>query len=95
MTRTANSVNVGIDVGKSCLDVCIYERDTLFQVHNTPEGVQQLMRRLARYTVQRIVVEATGRYERLVLQTCIAKQHPIVVVNPIKVRRFACHRTVS
>ena len=52
-------------------------------------GVRDLMRRLARYTVQRIVVEATGRYERLVLEACIAKQRPIVVVNPIKVRRFA------
>ena len=89
MTRTTKTVNVGIDVGKFFLDVCIHERDTQFQVHNTVDGVRDLMRRLARYTVQRIVVEATGRYERLVLEACIAKQRPIVVVNPIKVRRFA------
>ena len=89
MTRTTKTVNVGIDVGKFFLDVCIHERDTKFQVYNTVDGVRDLMRRLARYTVQRIVVEATGRYERLVLEACIAKQRPIVVVNPIKVRRFA------
>jgi transposase len=38
-----NERNVGIDIGKSMLDMCIYEVDIYTQYPNTPEGIRQLL----------------------------------------------------
>ena len=61
--KTDPAVNVGIDVGKSQLDVCIHERDIPFTVINNQLGIRECLNRIKRYTVLRIVVEATGRRE--------------------------------
>jgi transposase len=37
----------------------------------------------------RIVVEATGGYERRVAEACAAKELPLLIVQPMKVRQFA------
>jgi len=81
--------NVGIDIGKSMLDMCIYEVDVYTQYPNTPEGVRQLLRQLSRYNVTRIVVEATGGYERALVETCAEKELPLIIVQPMQVRQFA------
>ena len=46
-------INVGIDVGKSQLDVYIHERDLHLTAHNTPEGIRLLLARLNRYKLTR------------------------------------------
>lgn len=61
---TSNSgVNVGVDIGKFKLDFYILERDLHWQVDNNSEGIKTSLNRIARYKVERLVVEATGRYE--------------------------------
>ena len=40
--------HVGIDVGKSTLDVFIYETDLHWQTENTPAGIKALVRSLRR-----------------------------------------------
>lgn len=85
--RTA--INVGVDVGKTSLDAYIHERDIHIQVGNDAEGIRKLLRRLNRYQVARVVVEATGRYERAFALAAIEAELPIVVVNPLHVRRYA------
>jgi transposase len=86
--KVSNAVNVGIDVGKSFLDAYIYERDLHIQEKNDPEGIRKLLGRLNRYQVERIVVEATGRYEREIVAAAFEKGLPIIVVNPLHVRRY-------
>lgn len=81
--------NVGIDIGKSMLDMCIYEVDIYTQYPNTPEGIRQLLKQLSRYRVTRIVVEATGGYERALVETCADKELPLIIVQPMQVRQFA------
>jgi transposase len=81
--------NVGVDVGKNMLDVLILEADTYLQEPNSPEGVKRLVNKLARFKLSRIVVEATGGYERLLVETCAEKSLPIIVVQPMQVRQFA------
>ena len=56
--------NVGIDIGKSALDMCIYEIDLYAQYPNTPEGIRDLLKKLSRYNLTSILAEATGGYER-------------------------------
>ncbi len=81
--------NIGIDVGKQFLDVHIYELDLHWQAENTAAGVKQLLTRLSRYKLSRILVEATGGYERLVVEMAAVKNLPVVVVQPVQVRQFA------
>ena len=58
-------------------------------VPNDEQSIASLLKRLARYRLERIVVEATGRLEHAFVSAAIAKGLPVVVVPPLKVRRFA------
>lgn len=81
--------NTGIDVGKDTLDICVYESSLDWQESNTEIGIRRLMRRLSRYDVTRLLVEATGGYERALVEAAIEHNIPIVIVQPIQVRQFA------
>lgn len=83
------SVNVGIDVGKHQLDVCIHERELTFTVTNDPKGIRTLISRLSRYRLERVVVEATGRRETPLVIAAVERGFPIIICQPIKVRRYA------
>ncbi len=83
------SVNVGIDVGKRQLDVCIHERDINFQVSNDAKGIRTLIGRLGRYDLSRVVVEATGRRETELVIAAAERGFPIIICQPIRVRRYA------
>jgi len=89
MGKQSSQINVGIDVGKAQLDVHIHERDIHLTVENSAEGIRVLLARLNRYRLTRIVVEATGRYERLLADAALAKDLPVIIVNPLVVRRYA------
>lgn len=89
MGKQSPEINVGIDVGKTQLDAYIHERDLHLTAENTPEGVKALLNRLNRFHVTRLVVEATGRYERLVADAALARELPLIIVNPLQVRRYA------
>ena len=81
--------HVGIDVGKSFLDVYIFELDLHWQEDNSPEGIKKLLAVLNRYKLTRVLVEATGGYERLFVESCAEKDMPVIIVQPIQVRQFA------
>lgn len=81
--------NVGVDVGKTQLDICIHERDLSFSVDNSPAGIRRALNRLARYNLARIVVEATGRYEYTLVEAAMDKGLPIIVSQPLQIRRYA------
>ena len=82
-------VNVGVDVGKWFLDICLYKKDLHWQVENTQAGIKKLLGRLARYQVERLVMEATGRYQHLLAEKAFEKDFPVCVVKPLSVRRYA------
>lgn len=81
--------HVGIDIGKSMLDVCIYELGVYLQHPNTLEGIRELLKKLSRYKLTRILVEATGGYERCLVEACAEKELPVIIVQPTQVRQFA------
>ncbi len=92
MTNTKMSksiINVGIDVGKFKLDVFIHEKAIYFQVDNNPEGIKQVLKRLSYYRVERLVMEATGRYEFNMAEAAYKKKIPICIAKPLNVRRYA------
>ena len=81
---------IGIDVSKSQLDVCVRTdaRDHRFAVGNDPQGIAVLCKRLGRLKPERVVLEATGGYERQVLNALQTAKLPASRVNPRQVRHF-------
>lgn len=92
MTISAQSetgLNVGIDVGKSQLDIVWHETGEHLVIENSPQAIRNLVKRLRKEVIERMVVEATGRYERGVVLAAVEAGLPVVVVNPRAVRQYA------
>jgi len=89
-TVTEIGINhVGVDVGKETLDICLYESDRHWRESNTEIGVRRLIKSLDKVPVTRLLVEATGGYERALVEAAIEHSIPVVIVQPIQVRQFA------
>jgi len=82
---------VGIDVAKDTLDVAFVrgEEETTSQVSNTPVGWAELLGLCPQRSIERIVLEATGGYERRVAAELMAAGLPVVLINPRQARDFA------
>jgi transposase len=89
LTKSKSVVNVGVDVGKHSLDICIHEKDIHWCEENNITGVRRLLKRLAHYQVERLVMEATGRYEFELAQLAYAKKLPVCIVKPTRIRSYA------
>lgn len=89
MTKPENAVNVGIDVSKAVLDVHVLERRKRWSVSNDEAGISALIGRLKRYHLARVVIEGTGRLEQRFVRAALARQLPVIVVSPLRVRRYA------
>lgn len=87
-------LNVGVDVGKFQLDVHVHERGLAFTVPNTPAGVRKLLGRLVRFKLARVVVEATGRREYDLVIAAAERGLPVVVAQPLTIRRYAAAKGV-
>jgi transposase len=80
----------GIDVSKDQLEVgLIGDQQMVVTVPNAPAGFAEVIALCRKYSVQLIVLEATGGYERPVVAELAAARLPVVVVNPRQVRDFA------
>jgi transposase len=81
--------NVGIDVAKDELVVHALIMGTTWQVPNSPEGWSALVVQLAGTTCHRIVLEASGGYERGVLRALQQAGLPVVLIEPRRVKALA------
>ncbi len=86
-------VHVGIDVSKRTLDVCLLpsEAGEVFTLANDQKGLDELLSRLAEpgLSPKLVVLEATGRYERLAATTLASAGIAVAIVNPRQARDFA------
>ncbi len=82
---------IGIDVAKLTLDVAweTAQQGHSFQVANSREGFAELLGRLPAPEVSRLVIEATGGYERRLVTALVEGDYRVAVVNPRQVRDFA------
>ena len=83
------AVYVGIDVSKDRLDVSIGAESAVWQVGNDAAGIGALRERLGELRPERVVLEATGGLERVVVGELEVAGLPVVLVNPRQVRDFA------
>jgi len=82
-------INIGVDVGKANLDIALHPSGQFFTIPNSRTHIRELVKILKGFPIERIVVEATGRYEHALVQACSKAGLPIIVVNPVSVRRYA------
>ena len=80
---------VGIDVAKARLDVAVEPTGATWTVPRSRGGLRRLQGRLQALRPIRIVLEASGGYERAVVVALSAAGLPVVRVNPRQTRDFA------
>jgi transposase len=80
---------VGIDVSKAHLDVHLLPDGLERSFANDAAGIRELLQFLPTARVQRILMEATGRYHRRLAADLLDADLPVVVVNPRQGRDFA------
>jgi transposase len=80
---------VGIDVSKATLDCYLDPVGRRVQVPNDPAGVAKLIAELRPFTVQLVVIEATGRLHRRLAAELLDAGIPVALVNPQRARAFA------
>ena len=81
-------VCIGVDVAKKHLDWVLGPNGEVERIDNTAAAVRRLVRRLKRLDFDRVVLESTGQYERLLFEALEDEGIPVSRVNPFRVRRF-------
>lgn len=82
---------VGIDVSKAKLDIHCIPIKKSYSMENTEAGIAELISLLGALdgNMKRVVMEATGGYERLACTLLTQAGFPVIVVNPRQIRDFA------
>lgn len=88
-TMNAMPVYIGIDVGKTWLDVALWGSEAVQRVSNDDAGAAEISAKLAELKPELIAVEATGGYEQLLVQTMLMEGLPVAVINPTRVRALS------
>jgi transposase len=84
-----STIVAGIDVAKARLDIAIHGCKQSWQVANSLQGLLELTRLLQRHHVTRIGLEATGGYERDVVEQLRKAGFGVIVLQPLQVRAYA------
>lgn len=87
--NNSEEINVGIDTGKTQLDIYVRPLNQAFSVANSPAGIRDAIRQLKPLKPARIVIEATGRLELPFVVAAQKAKLLVCVVNPLQMRRFA------
>jgi transposase len=83
-------LTAGIDTAKDKLDIAVHGHDARFALSNDRAGWRRLEQDLARIGVRRVGIEASGGYERGVVDHLRAAGITVLVLQPLQVK--ACAR---
>ena len=83
------TVYVGIDVSKTCVDVAVRPTGQKWTISNDESGIGELVSRLKALDPVIVVLESTGGLELPSVTALAAGALPVVIVNPRQVRDFA------
>ena len=82
--------NAGIDVGKQRLDIALWSKTPrTLQVDRDADGLARLIDWLHEHNVVRVGLEASGGYEREVIDALEDAGFVTILLNPRQVRQFA------
>lgn len=79
---------IGIDIGKTINVACrLGKPSTLFEFNNDRKGIESFQKWLSAYHQARIVVEATGGYQNMLVWHLHRRGYDVRLINPILARR--------
>lgn len=81
--------SVGIDAAKATLEICIKPQKIRLEVTNDSAGFKCLIEHLSEFEISRVLIEATGGYEKSVLIALNSAGFETICINPVRARRFA------
>ena len=84
-----NTIAAGIDTAKAKLDVAIRDVKGCWKFGNERAGWQELEVLLRQHEVERVGIEATGGYEKGVVEYLRAAGFGVLVIQPVQLRAFA------
>lgn len=79
----------GVDVSKDNLEVRINPQDVGASYPNAADDFPALIDWLKRYKVSRVLLEATGGYEREIMKALQAAGFEVLRINPCRAKNFA------
>lgn len=82
-------LTAGIDTAKAKLDVAVPDAGRTWVVANTPQGWTALAAALAELGVGRVGIEASGGYERGVIEILRAAGFEVQLLQPMQVKYFS------
>lgn len=82
-------LNLGIDVSKETLDIAAHETATHWTSRHDFTEFPQLLDKLRALRPARIIIEASGGIENLLVSYLAANGLPVIVINPRQARDFA------
>jgi len=85
----AKQIFIGIDVAKDTFQIACSPQAISMSLPNSKEGIKQLIEAVQPYTVELVVLEATGGYEHLIATELLGAGFNVVVASPKQVRDFA------
>jgi transposase len=88
-TNNQNEINIGVDTGKTQLDIYIRPLDIYFTVTNDEKGINKAIKEIKKHNPKRVVIEATGRLEQAFIIACAKEKLPFVIANPAHIKKFA------
>ena len=82
-------VYIGVDVAKASLEISSnFSGKSAWK--NERKDIVSLLQHMERdYQSVLLCCEATGGYEKLLIETCMARNVPVVLMNPKRIRDFA------
>ena len=89
MSTSELGLHVGIDVSKARLDVAVHESGDRWTETNDGPGISRLVERLKGLHPARLVVEASGGQEALLVAELYAAGLPVALIKPRRAREFA------
>ena len=95
MTKRVTNIFVGVDVSKDHLDVYLLPSKKHMRIKNNSDGLNYLLRRLKKLHVSRIVCEASGGYESLLVSTMSQAEHAIWRIDPKRIKAFIASEGVK
>jgi transposase len=84
----SSTTTAGIDTSKRKLDVAVHGRAGHWQVANSLAGWRVLATKLTEAGVSRVGIEATGGYERRVVEHLRAAGFTVQLLQPVQVKAF-------
>ncbi len=87
--RKTSTKCAGIDVGKHWLDGAVHGQAETMRVRRDAVGIEALITWLQSLAIERVGLEASGGYERMVIDALEAVGLEVVLHQPLEVRLFA------